>query len=84
MRDAARETAGASRSQAASRSGAVAIPKRPSPVANTLALQRLAGNRVTSRLLARWIRHPDPEKKGVMVADVVATELARFNPPKNE
>jgi hypothetical protein len=85
MKDAARETAGDSQSRTvARRSGAVAIPARPLAVANALAFQRLAGNRVASRMLARWIRHPDPEKKGVMVADVVASELARFNPAKNE
>jgi len=49
----------------------------------TLALQRLAGNRATGRLLARWTNHPDPEKKGVMVPDIVAADLTRFNPPTN-
>jgi hypothetical protein len=34
-------------------------------------------------VLARWIKHPDAEQKGVMVPDVVATEFVRFNPPKN-
>ena len=54
-----------------------------SPAA-ALALQRLAGNRVTGRVLARWTKHPDPEKKGMMVPDVVAEELLRFNPPQNK
>jgi hypothetical protein len=51
--------------------------------ARALALQRRAGNRTTGRLLARWARHPDPDKKGVMVPDVVAAEFTRFNPPTN-
>ena len=51
--------------------------------ARSLALQRLAGNRATTRELARWAAHPDPEKKGVMVPDVVAADYLRFNPPKN-
>lgn len=55
-----------------------------STAARALTLQRFAGNRVTSRMLARWIKHPDKDKKGVMVPDVVADEFARFNPPKNE
>jgi hypothetical protein len=46
-------------------------------------LQRAAGNRATARTLARWSKHPDPEKKGVMVPDQVAEEFVRFNPPKN-
>lgn len=49
-----------------------------------LALQRAVGNRAAGRLLARWIKHPDVEKKGVMVPDVVAEDYNRFNPPKNE
>jgi len=48
-----------------------------------LALQRLAGNRAAARVLARWTKHPDPEKKGVMVPDVVADEFSRLNPPTN-
>jgi hypothetical protein len=54
-----------------------------SPQARALALQRLAGNRATVKSLARWAAHPDPEKKGVIVPDVVAAEFVRFNPPKN-
>lgn len=47
------------------------------------ALQRLAGNRAAARILARWVKHPDPEKKGVMVPDVAAEDYERFNPPQN-
>ena len=49
-----------------------------------LALQRAAGNRAARRVLSRWIKHPDPEQKGVMVPDSSAGEYTRFNPPKNE
>jgi hypothetical protein len=64
---------------------AAAIPVRgPSPTpAEALQLQRTAGNRAASRALARWTKHPDPEKKGVIVPDVVAEQFERFNPPKN-
>jgi hypothetical protein len=48
-----------------------------------LQLQRAIGNRSTARLLARWTKHPDPEKKGVFVADAAAEDFVRFNPPKN-
>jgi hypothetical protein len=51
--------------------------------AQVLALQRLAGNRVARRVAARWVKHPDPTKKGVMLPDVAAEELQRFNPPQN-
>jgi hypothetical protein len=47
-------------------------------------LQRVAGNRAASRTLARWAKHPDPDKKGVLLPDVVAAEYLRFNPPKNQ
>jgi hypothetical protein len=70
-----------SQGQAASRPRPRALP--PSP-AHALTLQRLAGNRATARTLARWAAHPDPEKKGVIVPDVVAAEFVRFNPPKNQ
>jgi len=66
------------------------VPRQPvkRPVGSrqdqALALQRLAGNRATVQALARWTAHPDPEKKGVIVPDVVAGEYARFNPPKNQ
>jgi hypothetical protein len=54
------------------------------PHARALALQRAAGNRAAGRVLSRWIKHPDPEQKGVMVPDSTAEEFTRFNPPKNE
>jgi hypothetical protein len=54
------------------------------PRAQLLALQRAAGNRAAGRVLSRWIKHPDPEQKGVMVPDSSAEEYTRFNPPKNE
>ena len=63
-------------------------PVRPAtrgPLARAaIELQRAAGNRSAGRVLRRWTRHPDQEKKGVMVPDVVAAEHDRFNPPKNE
>ena len=52
--------------------------------ADALYLQRAAGNRATTRTLARWAKHPDPDKKGVLLPDVVAAEYLRFNPPKNQ
>ena len=52
--------------------------------AEALFLQRAAGNRATARKLARWTKHPDPDKKGVLLPDVVAAEYLRFNPPKNQ
>jgi hypothetical protein len=55
----------------------------PSP-AQALALQRAAGNRAASRMLNRWIKHPDKEKKGIMVPDSSAAAYDHFNPPKNE
>ena len=58
-------------------------PADGDPVRRAQALQRAVGNRATGQVLARWTKHPDPEKKGVMVPDVVATEFSRFNPPKN-
>jgi hypothetical protein len=54
------------------------------PAARALALQRTAGNRATGRMLARWVKHPDEEKKGVMVPDGVASEFLRLNPPSNK
>ena len=62
-----------------------AVPARTvAPVAaRALAVQRVAGNRAAGRVLARWIRHPDEEQKGVMVPDVAAAEFLHFNPPKN-
>jgi hypothetical protein len=62
--------------------------RRPAPanpvLARAQALQRAAGNRAAGRVLSRWIKHPDPEQKGVMVPDSSAAEFTRFNPPKNE
>jgi hypothetical protein len=52
--------------------------------AAALALQRAAGNRAAGRVLSRWTKHPDAKKKGIMVPDSVAAQLAYFNPPKNE
>jgi hypothetical protein len=76
-----------SRDESADRTGSRArTPARvgaSSAQARALALQRLAGNRATTSRLARWAAHPDPEKKGVMVPDVVAAEFLHFNPPKN-
>jgi len=62
----------------ASARGAAATP------AEALYLQRAAGNRATTRTLARWTKHPDPDQKGVLLPDVVAAEYLRFNPPKNQ
>jgi hypothetical protein len=63
-------------------SGGPARQLGPSP-AQALALQRAAGNRATGKMLARWIKHPDKDKKGVMVPDSSAAEYDHFNPPKN-
>jgi hypothetical protein len=63
--------------------GAPARGNGPTP-AEALYLQRAAGNRATARKLARWTKHPDPDKKGVLLPDVVAGEYLRFNPPKNQ
>lgn len=60
------------------------VSSRAPRAAAAIALQRAAGNRAATRVLARWTKHPDQEKKGVMVPDVVAAEYTRFNPPKNE
>jgi len=74
---------GATREHGANTKKGAAIVAPASMARRTLALQRLAGNRATGRLLARWTNHPDPEKKGVMVPDIVAADLTRFNPPTN-
>jgi hypothetical protein len=58
--------------------------RAPTLPERALALQRLAGNRAAARILARWVKHPDPDKKGVMVPDVAAEDYARFNPPQNK
>jgi hypothetical protein len=85
MKDVARAADQQSRaSSVRNRPEVLAVPNRSPAVTRALALQRQVGNRVASRVLARWIKHPDPEKKGVMVPDVVSAEFVRFNPPKNE
>jgi hypothetical protein len=59
---------------------------RPSPTrapvvaTRAQALQRTMGNRA----LARWAAHPDKDKKGQFMPDVVAADFTKFNPPKNE
>ena len=63
--------------------GAAARSAGPTP-ADALSLQRAAGNRATTRTLARWTKHPDPDKKGVLLPDVVAADYLKFNPPKNQ
>lgn len=69
----------------AERTPAAAPARSPqAPSARALALQRAAGNRAARRVLSRWVKHPDPEQKGVMVPDSSAEEYGRFNPPKNE
>jgi hypothetical protein len=62
-----------------------APPRLPTPprVAGALALQRAVGNRAAARMLSRWAAHPDKDKKGVLVPDVVADGYIHFNPPKN-
>lgn len=52
--------------------------------ASAAALQRAVGNRAAARVLARWVKHPDADKKGVMVPDVVAEDFTRYNPPQNK
>jgi hypothetical protein len=64
----------------ATRSGAPVRSPAPAP-AQALALQRAAGNRAVTRALSRWAAHPDPEKKGVLMADETAAAFVRFNPP---
>ena len=63
---------------------ATSAPTPAQALALALALQRVAGNRATSQILARWTAHPDSAKKGAMVPDGVAAEYLRFNPPKNQ
>jgi len=72
---------GEERSPRARAGAPAAAPGLP---ARALALQRAAGNRSTARLLARWAKHPDADEKGVMVPDVSAEEIERFNPPQNK
>jgi hypothetical protein len=76
-----RETQSSERAERTASSGA----RTPAdPRSRALALQRAAGNRAARRVLSRWVKHPDPEQKGVMVPDSTAEEFTRFNPPKNE
>jgi hypothetical protein len=77
------DTPAPSSARAAAR-GPGASPRRrgPSP-AQALALQRLVGNRVAGRILARWVKHPDEKEKGVMLPDSSAAELVHLNPPQN-
>lgn len=77
-RSAPQQQPAAGRPPGAPARGAAATP------ADVLYLQRAAGNRATTRTLARWAKHPDPDKKGVLLPDVVADEYIRFNPPKNQ
>lgn len=78
-----RERPGPAARQARPASPARAAAPPRTAVARALALQRSVGNRGAARLLARWTKHPDPEKKGVMLPDASATELEHFNPPQN-
>ena len=80
-----RERATAGRPYSARGIGSSSASAHPAPpvVARALELQRQVGNRVASRVLARWTKHPDTEQKGVMVPDVVADEFVRLNPPTN-
>lgn len=54
-------------------------PFTKAPLPRALALQRTVGNRA----LARWVKHPDEEKKGVMVPDSSAEAYLAGNPPQN-
>jgi hypothetical protein len=76
-------TTGEARVDRAKAGAARRAPVGDGPVRQAQDLQRAIGNRATGQVLARWTKHPDPEKKGVIVPDVVATEFSRFNPPKN-
>jgi hypothetical protein len=64
--------------------GAGAAARDGALTSRAAALQRAVGNRAAARVLARWVKHPDADKKGVMVPDVVAEDFARFNPPQNK
>jgi hypothetical protein len=63
-----------------SRATRPASSRAPEATARIQALQRAVGNRA----LARWAAHPDKDKKGAFMPDVVAAEFTKFNPPKNE
>lgn len=80
MRPAAREP----KPSPAARAVPAATPVAAAPpVARAALLQRAVGNRAAGRVLARWVKHPDPEKKSVMVPDSVAEAIDHFNPPQN-
>jgi hypothetical protein len=79
-----REVARAPEEKAPAPPRATPAPGPATVAARALALQRSAGNRAASRVLARWTKHPDAEQKGVMVPDSSAAEYTHFNPPKNE
>jgi hypothetical protein len=57
---------------------------RGARAASAIAVQRAVGNRAAARVLSRWVKHPDEEKKGVVVPDVSAAEYVRLNPPMNQ
>ena len=63
---------------------APAAPAATGLAGRALGLQRAAGNRATAQTLARWAAHPDPEQKGLYMADESAATWMRFNPPKAE
>lgn len=90
MRSADRAQPTASRESPAAAPAARAAAPGPSPrggaptPAQALALQRTAGNRATGRILARWVKHPDPDKKGVMVPDSSSEAFLALNPPQNK
>lgn len=56
------------------------VARTPAEVA--INLQKTAGNRAVSRMLARAKAHPDPEHKEEMVPDRVFDGIMKFNPPK--
>jgi len=53
----------------------------PQAISRALAIQRTAGNRALTRMLARWAADPDQNKKGALMPDAIAAEYNRFNPP---
>ena len=61
-----------------------AAPAAQKLSSRALSLQRMIGNRAAGRVLSRWVKHPDEEKKQVMVPDSSAEEFLRFNPPQNK
>jgi hypothetical protein len=83
MRPDLQSSSGARDQVTGSATGKPARRVAPSP-GQVFALQRLAGNRASTRMLARWTAHPDKAKKGAMLPDSVAAELLRFSPPQNK